>query len=90
MEEVRSFARRRPGAFLALCAVVGLVGGRVTRGLRDEGHQDQTPSGTGQAPAVPAVVEPTVQTAPVPSYGGRPSAGVPGSPVPSVEGGGRP
>jgi hypothetical protein len=33
LDEVRDFARRRPGTFLAAAAVVGLIGGRLTRGL---------------------------------------------------------
>jgi hypothetical protein len=33
LDEVRSFARRRPGAFIAGAAILGLVGGRMTRGL---------------------------------------------------------
>jgi len=36
VEEVRSFARRRPGAFLLLAAGAGLMAGRLTRGLKDE------------------------------------------------------
>ena len=32
LEEVRRFARRRPGAFLALAAAAGVVAGRLTRG----------------------------------------------------------
>jgi hypothetical protein len=34
IEEVKIFARRRPGAFLALAAGLGLVAGRMTRGLK--------------------------------------------------------
>jgi hypothetical protein len=33
LEEVRSFARRRPGAFLLAAAATGLAAGRLTRGL---------------------------------------------------------
>jgi hypothetical protein len=33
VEEVRSFARRRPGAFLVGAALAGVVTGRLTRGL---------------------------------------------------------
>ncbi len=33
LDEVRDFARRRPGTFLAAAAAVGLIGGRLTRGL---------------------------------------------------------
>jgi len=34
MDEVQSFARRRPAAFLVLAAGAGLVAGRLTRGLQ--------------------------------------------------------
>ena len=44
LEEVRDFARRRPGAFLAAAAAIGLLGGRVTRGVVAE-HQDEAPAG---------------------------------------------
>jgi hypothetical protein len=36
VEEVRSFARRRPGTFLLLAAGAGLMAGRLTRGLKDD------------------------------------------------------
>ena len=44
LEEVRSFARRRPGAYLALAAGAGLLAGRLTRGLvsHDDGPPDRT------------------------------------------------
>ena len=32
LDEVKRFARRRPGAFLALAAAAGVVAGRLTRG----------------------------------------------------------
>ena len=32
LDEVRNFARRRPVAFLGLCALAGVLAGRVTRG----------------------------------------------------------
>lgn len=38
--ELKQFARQRPGAFLATAAVIGLVGGRLSRGLVAE-HQEQ-------------------------------------------------
>jgi len=34
IDEVQSFARRRPAAFVALAAGAGLVAGRLTRGLK--------------------------------------------------------
>lgn len=36
LQEVRRFARQRPGAFLLSAAAVGFLGGRLTRGLADE------------------------------------------------------
>jgi hypothetical protein len=43
VSEVKQFARQRPGAFLATAAVIGLVGGRLSRGLVAD-HQDQSTS----------------------------------------------
>ncbi|MEW1979538.1 hypothetical protein AB0333_01240 [Citricoccus sp. NPDC079358] len=45
LDDVRRFAARRPGTFLAIAAGVGLVAGRLSRGVKDahdDGqHQDQ-------------------------------------------------
>jgi hypothetical protein len=46
LDEVRSVARRRPGAFLAGAALLGLVGGRLTRGLTDGSSSSSTSTGT--------------------------------------------
>jgi hypothetical protein len=35
VDELQSFARRRPGMFLAITAGAGLIAGRLTRGLKD-------------------------------------------------------
>lgn len=43
LEEVKEFARRRPGAFLAIAAGAGVLAGRLTRGLKDA---DEPGSGT--------------------------------------------
>jgi hypothetical protein len=45
LDDVRSVARRRPGAFLAGAALLGLLGGRLTRGLTD-GSSGSTSSGS--------------------------------------------
>lgn len=45
VSELKGFARQRPGTFLAAAAVIGLVGGRLSRGLVAE-HQDSTDSGS--------------------------------------------
>jgi hypothetical protein len=41
--EVQSFARRRPGAFLALAAGAGVVAGRLTRGIK-AAQEDGSPA----------------------------------------------
>ena len=43
VDEVRSFARRRPGAFLLGAAVAGVVVGRLTRGAVDSARADAGP-----------------------------------------------
>lgn len=45
LDDVRSYARRRPGAFLAGAAVLGLLAGRLGRGVKDAPSSD-----TGTAP----------------------------------------
>ena len=49
LNEVRSFARRRPGTFLLMAAGAGLVAGRLTRGLKDEASSDSDGSDQGSA-----------------------------------------
>lgn len=47
LDEVRSFARRRPGAFLGLAAVSGLLIGRLTRGLASDARDQANAGSTG-------------------------------------------
>lgn len=49
LEELTRYARRRPGMFLMLAGLTGLVAGRVTRSLRDESAQP-TQAVPAQAP----------------------------------------
>ena len=64
LREVEGFARRRPVAFLAIAAGVGLVAGRLTRGLSAAAHDGPDAasgggtSGAQAAPVVPPVVPP--------------------------------
>jgi hypothetical protein len=46
LEEVRSFARRKPGTFLLGALAAGVVAGRVSRGARDAQSQSGGSSGT--------------------------------------------
>jgi hypothetical protein len=70
LDEVQAFARRKPGLFVAMAAGVGLVAGRLTRGMAAAAADD----GSSAATAAP---EPDEMQAPsaVPSYP------EPGSPV---------
>lgn len=49
LEEARSFARQRPGTFLAIAAGVGVLAGRLSRGLVDEARDSDSSSGTGSS-----------------------------------------
>ncbi|HEX6336443.1 MAG TPA: hypothetical protein VFZ85_05770 [Jiangellaceae bacterium] len=42
LDEVRRFARRRPGAFLLSAFAAGVVAGRVARGAKDAGSEEPT------------------------------------------------
>jgi hypothetical protein len=53
LEEVRRFARRRPGTFLIGAAVAGVAAGRLTRGLAARSNQDQG-TGRGTTGGMPA------------------------------------
>ena len=44
VDEVRTFARRRPGAFLLGAALAGVVVGRLTRGAVDSARADSAPA----------------------------------------------
>jgi hypothetical protein len=58
IEEVRSFARRRPGAFLLGAAIAGVVVGRLTRGAVDSARADSGPQHLAGTPAYRAPVPP--------------------------------
>jgi hypothetical protein len=69
LDEVQAFARRKPGLFLAMAAGVGLVAGRLTRGM-----QAAASDGSSAAPAAPEPGE-------IPTPSAVPSYPVPGGPV---------
>ncbi|MDT0262564.1 hypothetical protein [Jatrophihabitans lederbergiae] len=59
VEEVKDFARRRPGAFLLVAASAGLVAGRLTRGIKanaqDQSQSSQQYAGRPMTTVVPDV-----------------------------------
>jgi hypothetical protein len=72
LDDLTAFARRRPGAFLAAAAGIGLIAGRLTRGLKAQSDAPQT------SPAVPPVTAPAVTAAAVTA----PALGAPALDVP--------
>jgi len=66
LDEVKTFARRRPGAFLAIALGAGLAAGRLTRGLKDESSRGPDTTGRnvsyGSGDGYP--VTPGIETAP--------------------------
>jgi len=69
IDEVKTFARRRPGTFLAIALGAGLAAGRLTRGLKDESTSGSSPAApdtrAGYTPAETsyATAEPSYPTA---------------------------
>jgi hypothetical protein len=72
VEELKRFARQRPGTFLALAAVAGLVAGRLTRGVKDAASGDDSSSSAPKLdPAVSlngdATYNPSASATPMPT-----------------------
>ena len=57
VDEVQSFARRRPGTFLVLAAGAGLIAGRLTRGMKAASTDDQEPATPEASPWAPDPAE---------------------------------
>ncbi len=68
VSEVKSFARRKPGVFIAGALIAGVVAGRLTRALA-EGAKEEHDSGTGTTsggvPAAPSAPSPAPVNAPL-------------------------
>ena len=83
VEEVKSFARQRPGTFLLAALGAGLLAGRLTRGVKDAGSDDSdsqpdalTPP-TPKTPAAPVIAPLALAT---PDAGSLASTGLADSP----------
>ncbi len=81
IEEVRRFARRKPGAFLAGAAIAGVLVGRLTRGAVAAASNDSSgdSSGSNGAPAAQSMPTPPPETTPGP-YAAPALGAVPGQP----------
>ncbi len=85
LDEVRRFARRRPGAFLVGAAVAGALVGRLTRGVVAQQQEKSDSSPNGQAAVPPPHAGPAGVT-PVPPAS-TPQPGGTGYPPPVAPGG---
>lgn len=95
LDDVRRFAARRPGTFLAIAAGIGLLAGRMTRGLKDahDDHDDQYTGRRAYSGPVPPVPPqpPTLAGPDAPDVRGTPGVpdtmGAPGAiPAPDTPG----
>lgn len=73
LAEVRAFARRRPGTFIAIAAVAGVVVGRLTRSIAtnasdSSGSPSQTPSASTTQRSPVSAAAGGQQTSPTPVY----------------------
>jgi len=85
LDEVRRFARQRPGTFLGIAAVAGVVAGRLTRGVKDASSGGDSSRTTTGVPVAGAYGTPETYgtsasggytgTAPVGDYGTTTSTG---------------
>jgi hypothetical protein len=94
LDEVKTFARRRPGVFLGAALGAGLIAGRLTRGLKDESTSSSSSTDTSSdySPDYPSTgasisgYSSEFQNAPTPGYATGPVASVPvAEPVTGVQ-----
>ncbi len=91
LSDVRSFASRRPMAFLVGAAVTGLLAGRMTRGAKDAQSPDQSsqralPSGSAGSEGSAGTEGSEGSTGPTPGYGSGTGFASPGTTAGSATG----
>ena len=81
LNDVRRFARQRPGTFLLTAAAVGFLGGRLTRGIAAESANESSPAAglptTGYVPPPALSAEPHVAPVTGDPVTGDPAFGLP-------------
>jgi hypothetical protein len=75
LDEVRSYARRKPGTFLLGSLVAGVVAGRVTRGAKDAQSGAAFSGGTGPSYRAPLAADVTSPGQPLSTGMAAPSSG---------------
>lgn len=90
LSEVKSYARRKPGTFIAAAAIAGVVAGRLTRALAsaaaDEKQSDASTGGSTASATVttpPAPIGDAAPTSTIPPVVGTPAV----PPAPTTIGG---
>ncbi|MGJ9372588.1 hypothetical protein [Nesterenkonia sp. CF4.4] len=83
LQEVQSFARRRPVAFLAIAAGVGFAAGRVTRGLKQH-HADDDRQGSSTSSQGASTSTPGTSAGAASGPAGGTSSGAASGPVPGT------
>jgi hypothetical protein len=84
LTEVKSFARRRPGAFIAAAGIAGVLAGRLTRSLASGGDDSSPSATTADTAAVPTPAPGFVETGYVePGFEATPAPVVPAPVVPA-------
>lgn len=81
LDDVRQFARRRPGVFLLGALGAGVVVGRLARGAKQAHSQETRSSSTAGTPAVVGTPALTSEPSSAPSYGQPVISAPPSSPV---------
>jgi hypothetical protein len=81
VDEVRAFARRRPGVFLAACFGLGIAAGRLTRGVVAAHSEDSDDSAPSTRASYPGGLDTgaTVGTTPTPQSAWQPTTSDPGA-----------
>jgi hypothetical protein len=69
LDEVKGFARRRPGMFIAIAAVAGVVAGRLTRSVIAEAKDNDSTGSTGSTGTTATRPQASVDTQAGAEYG---------------------
>lgn len=67
LNEVKSYARRKPGIFIAVAALAGLAAGRLTRSLTESAAESQSGGSASGTSASAGTVRPAAVTPPPPA-----------------------
>lgn len=82
LDEVKRYARRKPGTFIAVAAIAGVVVGRLTRALAANASDASDQAGPSRVETAPASApRPVAATTPAPAATGAGTVPVPPGPA---------